>query len=143
MLGAVGLETNSLTYQKSDLNDPVFEGKTLWQHDFLALPYLPYFSNCDGYDSHITISRLLEEHPDCEEVNYFQTVPVTDFGSRHPVGDSCRGIVLHCAYEEEVSEARTNLRWFEAAPGSTLFHIVSYLHDLFSYSKRILADVNF
>ncbi|KAL3768820.1 hypothetical protein ACHAWU_006921, partial [Discostella pseudostelligera] len=91
--------------------------------DFLALPYLPFFSNCDGYDSHIAISRLLEEHPDCTGVEYSRTIPITDFGPRHPVGDSCLGMVLNCTYEEDVREASANLRWFEATSGSTLFHI--------------------
>ena len=31
----------------------------------MMLPYLPYFSNCDGFDSYIPIWRLFE-HPDCE-----------------------------------------------------------------------------
>jgi hypothetical protein len=31
----------------------------------LALPYLPFFSNCRGYDNHIYISKLLENHPNC------------------------------------------------------------------------------
>ena len=33
--------------------------------DTIALPYLPFFSNCRGYDSHIYLHKLLEEHPFC------------------------------------------------------------------------------
>jgi len=41
------------------------------------------------------------------------------------VSDTCLGVVLRCTFEEEVREARKDLRWFEASPGSTIFHIVS------------------
>lgn len=126
---------------KMDPIEKVLQEKQSWPHDFLALPYLPFFSNCDGYDSHIAISRLLEEHPDCSGVEYSQTVPISDFGPMNPVGDSCLGIVLHCTYEEEVRGARTNLRWFEAASGSTIFHIVS-IYFLFSFSFEAFSYLN-
>lgn len=77
------------------------------------------------YDSHISLSRLLEEHPDCQQVSYEEAMPTKEFSGASPVGDRCLGVVLNCTYEEELREARTNLRWFEASPGSTLFHIVS------------------
>jgi hypothetical protein len=112
-------------HPKMDPIETVLQERLWWPHDFLALPYLPYFSNCDGYDSHIAISRLLEEHPDCTGVEYSHTVPITDFGPRQSVGDTCLGIVLHCTYEEQIMRARTNLRWFEATSGSTVFHFVS------------------
>lgn len=32
---------------------------------FLYMPWLPFFSNCDGYDSHMNFMRLIETHPDC------------------------------------------------------------------------------
>ena len=42
----------------------------------IALPYLPWFSNCDGYDAHVLISKLLEGHPDCALVPPERTVYV-------------------------------------------------------------------
>lgn len=98
-----------------------------WSHDFIALPYLPFLSNCDGYDSHISLSRLLEEHPDCQRVDLDKTVPSNEyaFWGRHPISDACLGILLQCTYEETVTETRNNLRWFEASPKSKLFYIVS------------------
>lgn len=98
-----------------------------WSHDFIALPYLPFLSNCDGYDSHISLSRLLEEHPDCQTVDPDKTVPTNEyaFWGRHPISDACFGILLQCTYEEKVTESRNNLRWFEAPPKSKLFYIVS------------------
>ena len=98
-----------------------------WSHDFIALPYLPFLSNCDGYDSHISLSRLLEEHPDCQRVDLDKTVPTKEyaFWGNNPISDACLGILLQCTYEEKVTETRNNLRWFEAAPKSKLFYIVS------------------
>lgn len=103
-----------------------------WSHDFIALPYLPFFSNCDGYDSHISLSRLLEEHPDCQQVDLDKTVPTKEyaFWSKSPISDACLGVLLHCTYEEKVSEARDQLRWFEASPKSKLFYIVSNCHAI-------------
>jgi len=40
----------------------------------IFLHYLPWFSNCEGYDSHILISKLLEDHPDCAMEPYGTTV---------------------------------------------------------------------
>ena len=120
---------STLSHPTSDPIDSVREEDEWWPHDFLALTYIPFLSNCDGYDSHISLSRLLEEHPDCQGVGYDQTVPTKEYAlnGKQPVSDTCLGVVLHCTYEEEVREARKNLRWFEASPGSTLFHIVSNL----------------
>ena len=94
-------------------------------HDFFALPYIPFFSNCDGYGSHISWSRLLEEHPDCLSVNHNDVVPINEFSFRNirMNNDACHGISLHCNYEEEVKEARENIRWYEASSGSTLFYL--------------------
>jgi hypothetical protein len=82
-----------------------------------------YFLLC--CNSHISLSRLLDKHPDCQQVSHDEIMPTKEFSGASPVGDKCLGVVLNCTYEEEVREARTNLRWFKASPGSTLFHIVS------------------
>ena len=94
-------------------------------HDFFALPYIPFFSNCDGYGSHISLSRLLEDHPDCLSVNQNDVVSINEFSFRNiPMNnDACHGISLHCNYEEEVKEARENIRWYEASSGSALFYL--------------------
>ena len=121
-------------HSTSDSISTVLEENDWWNryntHDFLALPYIPFLSNCNGYDSHISLSRLLEEHPDCQAVDYDQTTPTKEhaINSKQPVSDTCLEVVLYCTYEEEIREARKNLRWFEAPPGSNLFQIVSNLY---------------
>ena len=117
--------------------DQIHPSRLNREFSFLTLPYLPFFSNCEGYDSHISLSRLLEEHPNCSLVDFAQTRPVYQFrwfdGSA-PLSDSCRvensdalgmfkGIDLHCLYEEEVDVPTDNFRWFESEPGTTLFYL--------------------
>jgi hypothetical protein len=93
--------------------------------ELVAVAVSDHLTSSFYYDSHISLSRLLEEHPDCQQVSYEEAMPTKEFSGTSPVGDKCLGVVLNCTYEEELKEARTNLRWFEASPGSTLFHIVS------------------
>ena len=82
------------------------------------------------------MSRLLEEHPDCQQVSHDEAMPTKEFSGTSPVGDKCLGVVLNCNYEEEVREARSNLRWFEASPGSILFHIVSMHYSAWFHSMH-------
>ena len=58
----------------------------------IALPYIPWLSNCDGYDSHIGIAQLMEQHPMCNLVPFADTVPVSQYpwtGALYPIGDTC------------------------------------------------------
>jgi hypothetical protein len=97
--------------------DSVRVAKDWLTHDFWALPYIPYFSNCDGYGSHISWSRLLEDTLPIEEFSFKNTLELNN--------DACHGVTLQCLYEEEVWEAREKLRWYEATAGSILFYMVS------------------
>ena len=116
---------------------------------FIALPYFPFFSNCDGYDSHLIISQLLEEHPDCNLIEWNNTKFVNQYpwaGELSPLSDSCqkihtenspsneknrkkieqevyKGIEIACMYEEEVENPSSGIRWYETQGGTTLFHI--------------------
>lgn len=106
--------------------------------DAALLPYLPFFSNCDGFDSHVSLSRLMEEHPDChlsspQETKYVRQM---SFGDNRPHGDHCQsqfpfissvsfgnGANLFCQYEENVKIASDRVRWFEASSGLALFYL--------------------
>jgi hypothetical protein len=41
-----------------------------------VLPYIPFLSNCRGYDSFLPFSKLIEEHPDCTLEEKAEGVPV-------------------------------------------------------------------
>mmetsp|Transcript_12959 Transcript_12959/g.27791 ORF Transcript_12959/g.27791 Transcript_12959/m.27791 type:complete len:2710 (-) Transcript_12959:932-9061(-) len=63
--------------------------------DFFALHYLPFFSNCREYDSHIYISKLLEMHPapHCEHIPFGDTINVRPYPweeQMNPHADFCR-----------------------------------------------------
>lgn len=94
---------------------------------YLALPYLPFLSNCRGYDSHISISRLLEEHPGCDLVAEEATEPIRQlrlFERSSAVSDTCYA-ELSCLYEEDLSSPRKGRRWYEASRDQVLFHLTS------------------
>jgi len=117
-------------------------GAKATESTFIALPYFPFFSNCAGYDSHISISRLLEDNPACTLIDYEDTISVGAFGfigSSKPTGDICqeeinggntvsgisstKGIDLQCLYEEDIESSSEKVRWYEASAGSTLFYL--------------------
>eukprot|EP00750_Incisomonas_marina_P013799 INCI17542.1.p1 GENE.INCI17542.1~~INCI17542.1.p1 ORF type:complete len:3776 (-),score=497.18 INCI17542.1:2420-13582(-) len=60
---------------RSKLNINWFEegGELSSEVSFLTLPYLPYFSNCEGYGRHVYIAKLLEEHSDCSRPSLVDT----------------------------------------------------------------------
>ncbi|DAZ97950.1 TPA: hypothetical protein N0F65_006375 [Lagenidium giganteum] len=135
----------------SDPVDTVINSDVWWAQrlggDFIAVPYLPFFSSCREYDSHIWIPKLLESHPDCVLINYDQTIEVNQYPwnkKLKPNADSClityivgenstskdvqpvqmqRGIDLHCTYEENLEGGAEKPRWYEARTGTTLFHL--------------------
>ncbi len=94
--------------------------------DLLALPYLPFFSNCTFFGSYIFLYPLLESHPDCSLVPEDQVVPISymKFGMQ-PIGDVCEDVVLQCSYTEDVKNFDESKKyWFNAEQDSTLFQFL-------------------
>jgi len=132
------VKSNSLWWEFGDANAP--DGI-----EYLALPYFPFFSNCKGFDRYMSISKLLEAHPDCKLIDYDRTRYVNQypwFGMYVPLGDTCqtdyddpndifgnrifwgayKGVDLKCTYEEDVENAAGNPRWYEMSSGP-IFHL--------------------
>ena len=109
---------------------------------------MPFLSNCKGYDSYMSISKLFEEHPDCTRVSYENTKNVNRYRWNlllNPLSDQCeediriedrevmddgtlstvstKGIDLECTYEEQVEIPGGKPRWFEAEPNTKIFYI--------------------
>ncbi|KAF1783977.1 Growth factor receptor cysteine-rich domain [Phytophthora cactorum] len=84
---------------------------------FLALPYLPYFSSCRGFDSHIFLFKMLETHPDCTFVSYDQTVEVDQYPWRKKLTPNADRCVIE--YTAEVA-ATQNLISSISSAASTL-----------------------
>ena len=105
------------------------------EFSFITLPYFPFFSNCDGYDSHIGISRLFEEHPDCSLIEWNNTKAVNQYpwaDALSPLSDTCqkpiigsrrsskdkektikelfKGIDISCLYEEDIESPSSSSR---------------------------------
>lgn len=80
--------------------------------NIFVLPYLPFFSACNGFDSHIPISWLLEgaASDQCTFVPPDQTVPVSDYEAfSFGTSDSC-DISIECAYEEDLANLQSKFR---------------------------------
>jgi hypothetical protein len=119
--------------------------------DKVVLPYLPFFSSCQGYDSYIPIYDLLEDSTQCslpDIVNMNHAAGDSD-KDKHwwrrkypafphqddikvvrpqdiletPIADWCERSIK-CKYEEDLSGQDVTARWFEATSGAELFSIL-------------------
>jgi hypothetical protein len=125
-------------------------GDSSGENTFLGLPYFPYFSNCKGYDSFMSMSKFFETNPECKFVSYEKTKPVDQYiwnAQLTPSADTCRvvvppedqyriinskrvkwfdstrGSVMNCTFEENIDIPTGNPRWYEMAGGSYIFYI--------------------
>ena len=114
----------------------------LWSSDqtLFAMDYLPFFSACRGFDSHIFFSHLTENPytpitfgEDRTFVSYGETTLVpkeeTVFINQYQpqiqvaVADELE-LEIQCFYEEAYTEASAKKRWYEAE-GDTLFYLTA------------------
>eukprot|EP01038_Epipyxis_sp_PR26KG_P007209 gene7209-9837_t len=133
-------------------HDTSFSGGTyMFAFTTLLIPYLPYFSNCNTFDSYIPI-WLLTEGKECEIPNYYTAtwkrykfpalpdqdsikyVDQFDFLA-DPISDFCSR-VLTCNYEENLAGTDSTYRWFEAPTDSTMFNLVRYPLNYYQYTGR-------
>ena len=69
----------------------------------VTLPFLPFFSSCEGYDGHIPIGHIFEQPNGCDLVDPADTVPISNFGlSISPVADTC-DLSIQCTFEETMA----------------------------------------
>jgi hypothetical protein len=99
----------------------------------LAVDYLPFFSGCRGFDSHIYFHYLTEtswtevdnfvNYGECKLIPVNETVFISQWAPQiaAAVADSCE-VEIKCFYEESYKDAAASTRWFEVE-GDTLFHI--------------------
>eukprot|EP00762_Andalucia_godoyi_P003602 ANDGO_00679.mRNA.1 hypothetical protein GUITHDRAFT_146773 len=93
----------------------------------LLVPYLPYASRCDTFDSLAPFSALFESEEYCSLVPAGQTVPVNEFNpfGGSPYGDSC-SYSISCYYEENIAGTAQAPRWYEIeAQSDPLFYITT------------------
>lgn len=100
------------------------------EHSFYVMPYLPYFSSCRGFDSHIPLFMLLESQEHCNLVAYNKTSWINQwdpFSAPNAIEidssmDSCSQLV-QCSFEEEIDKVSPVPRWFEQPAGFELFYL--------------------
>ena len=118
---------------------------------YSGLPYFPFFSNCRGSGSYISISKVLENDPGCKIIDYKDTISVSAYPWKNqliPHADICNqttdiqdqtfsigneyfptwlgptnGALFDCNYEEQIEVSQSNIRWYEAGPLVKLFYI--------------------
>ena len=98
-----------------------------------AVDYLPFFSGCRGFDSHIYLYQLLEtswtqiedfvNYGSCDLVPANETVFISPWAPQNQISiaDSCE-VEVQCFYEEAFKEAAASTRWYEVE-GAALFYI--------------------
>merc|ERR1711871_1187577 len=129
----------------------------LFNFEKMLLPYLPYFSNCNTFDSYIPFWMLVEDENECalppdKDENWprYKFDPLPDADSvrvvgpfnvlEEPVADYCQR-ELTCNYEENLYGQDNTARWFEIAGGEVLFHFLRYPVDWYEYTGRTATSV--
>jgi hypothetical protein len=141
-------ENDSVPMIWDDLNDKVATPELFWNKQmdgakFVPLPYIPYFSQCRGYGSHIPVFDLLE-NPDpekCELVAPEDTIYIDQFMPhiQEALADNC-SFSFTCAYEEALDAADTRTRWFDVATGDPLFSLTA---EPFTFDELEAVDPKF
>ncbi len=158
--------------QQSDLYFETFHGvyrdrpigSYKYQHSALILPYLPYFSNCNEFDSHIPLWALLESSSQCQlpgvsdnfpsdwwrrkvpplpHKDDIQPIGPMDYAKFYPVADWCER-ALHCTFDEDLTKPDVTPRWFEADTETALFSMIRDPIDYFQYTGHdsTVAGIN-
>eukprot|EP00163_Fabomonas_tropica_P031361 TRINITY_DN742_c0_g3_i1.p1 TRINITY_DN742_c0_g3~~TRINITY_DN742_c0_g3_i1.p1 ORF type:complete len:4764 (-),score=556.75 TRINITY_DN742_c0_g3_i1:3699-16238(-) len=111
------------TFEKSELAEAQMANTDdFWQpgQEYAVLPYLPYFSNCEGYGSFIPVHILFEDSR-CELLEPGATTAASPWApSTQAAGDTCQ-FRTQCQYDEEMTDAATVQRWFQAPNEFGLF----------------------
>jgi len=120
-------------------DDPVSRGTTRLPDDIkrtasgfwtgglshVTLPYMPYVSNCAGYDSHVPLWKLFQNSEQCifRSPNETTTTSQFDLISSEKLTDYC-DVRLHCRYEEDITTGdASRAYWFEGNFPEFLFFL--------------------
>lgn len=89
----------------------------------VLIPWLPYFSHCQGHGRHIILYDLLESE-DCtivkeDKTKVVNSIPINGFSA---VGDKCN-LSIKCWFEETVTDDYTGTKWWDSS--TEMFYITS------------------
>ncbi|CAD8119952.1 unnamed protein product [Paramecium sonneborni] len=89
----------------------------------IVIPYLPYFSNCQGFGQYIYLYQLIQ-HKNCTLYSERETEAINPFKfSMRPISDECNNLQLYCIMDEKYNINPRLPRWFELNEQETLFYI--------------------
>ena len=91
---------------------------------YIFLPYIPYFSNCAGYDKFIYLYDLLENEKNCSFPSDIKVVDYFPWKGLKPKSDQC-DLSLTCLYDELDQNVISN-KWFSLTKETTLGYISKY-----------------
>eukprot|EP00931_Biecheleriopsis_adriatica_P048568 TRINITY_DN28075_c0_g1_i1.p1 TRINITY_DN28075_c0_g1~~TRINITY_DN28075_c0_g1_i1.p1 ORF type:complete len:4655 (+),score=704.17 TRINITY_DN28075_c0_g1_i1:659-13966(+) len=139
--GLANLPQSDAYFGKLGLKETARPGQAFWSSagvETVTFPWIPFFSNCDTFDSHIHLWDLFESpgvsRPGCELVDLEDVliVPeaVLDFATMElrvePVADACEFIVK-CEYEETLEEGTySSTLWWELEGEVELFYVTAF-----------------
>ena len=125
-------------------------GQAFWQSqglDTVPMPWLPFFSNCVGFDSYIILWDLFESPHElregCEMIpkDEVMIVPplIVDMETLEPrfdpIADSCE-FITKCHFEENMNpEFYGSELWWELGEEDVLFYITTYPITYKEYSE--------
>lgn len=97
---------------------------TFWKSKLInavIMPWIPFLSNCDGFDTHIVLYDLLEHTPSeeeggqCKRPAYEEITIVNPIPSDglEAVADTC-DMSINCRYDEDLKNTRSStVRWYQ------------------------------
>ncbi|CAD8125159.1 unnamed protein product [Paramecium sonneborni] len=99
------------------------QSKYWGDRDDIVIPYIPFFSNCQGFGQYIYLYQLIE-HANCTLYNENETEAINPFQfSMSPISDECNELKLYCIMDEKYNINPRLPRWFELNGEETLFYI--------------------
>jgi hypothetical protein len=150
----VDMQLSPSSYQLGS-DDPVSKGTTRLVDDIkktasafwtggmshVTLPYMPYVSNCAGYDSYVPLWKLFQNSEQClfRYPNETTTTEQFDLLSPEKTTDYC-DVRLHCRYEEDVTRGDgARSYWFESRDISFLFFFSRYQMKNYEFGGPLKA----
>ncbi len=106
---------------KSPFDDVYWQRENLTS---LVMNWIPFLSNCKGYDKHVILYDLIENSQNCffpeqSNVNIIKPIPIEGFTS---VSDSC-DLKLNCRYDEIILKIKGKMKnWFSINRETVLFY---------------------
>ena len=125
---------------------------TYWQSkqvQAVIMPWVPFFSNCDGYDSRMVLYEAFErggrcELPAYEDIRVVSPVPATGLD---PIADRCapnaRFPEITCRFDEPLgADVSGQTRWYDLRAERELFYVTREPIDITDFKRNSTETAN-